>query len=69
MLLGELPIAAIKLDPKSRDDIPQILRGLQHIYTTPELREPVFAILAEVLPVRQVAEKIVTATPIMVVPA
>jgi len=63
MLLGELPIAAIKLDPKSRDDIPQILRGLQHIYTTPELREPVFAILAEVLPVRQVAEKIVTADP------
>ncbi len=31
MQLGELPIAAIQLDPKSRDDIPQILRGLQHI--------------------------------------
>lgn len=63
MQLGELPIAAIKFDPKSRDDIPQILRGLQHIYTTPELREPVFAILAEVLPKRQVAEKIVKVDP------
>jgi hypothetical protein len=26
MKLGELAIAYIKLDPKSRDDIPQILR-------------------------------------------
>jgi IS5 family transposase len=47
--LGEQDIAAIRLDAQSRDDIPQILRGLQHIYVTPELREPVFAILAEVL--------------------
>ena len=38
MQIGELAIGAIKLDPKSRDDIPQLLRGLQHIYTTPELR-------------------------------
>jgi IS5 family transposase len=30
---GEVEIASIQLDPKSRDDIPQILRGLQHIYT------------------------------------
>jgi len=47
---GEQDISAIQLDPKSRDDIPQILRGLQHIYVTRELREQVFAILAEVLP-------------------
>jgi IS5 family transposase len=47
--LSEQDIAAIRLDAQSRDDIPQILRGLQHIYVTPELREPVFAILAEVL--------------------
>jgi hypothetical protein len=43
-------IAAIVLDPKSRDDIPQLLRGLQYLYTTPEVREQVFAILAEVIP-------------------
>ena len=47
---GEQDIAAIHLDPKSRDDIPQILRGLQYIYTTPELRGRVFAILEEVIP-------------------
>ena len=47
---GEVDIGAIELDPKSRDDIPQLLRGLQHIYTTPALRARVFAILAEVIP-------------------
>lgn len=63
MQLGELAIAAIQLDPKSRDDIPQILRGLQHIYTTPELRESIFAILGEVLPERQIEGKTVKADP------
>jgi hypothetical protein len=48
--LGEEDIAAIALDPRSRDDIPQLLRGLQHISTTPPRRDPVFAILAEVRP-------------------
>ena len=48
--LGEQDIAAIQLDPKSRDDIPQLLRGLQYIYVTAEVREQVFAILAEVMP-------------------
>ena len=47
---GEVDIGAIELDPKSRDDIPQLLRGLQYIYTTPELRARVFAILQEVVP-------------------
>ena len=47
---GEQDIGAIHLDPKSRDDIPQILRGLQYIYTTPELSERVFSILQEVIP-------------------
>ena len=53
---GQVDIADIKLDPKSRDDIPQLLRGLQHIYTEPELRKSVFAILEEVLPDRVGAE-------------
>ena len=47
---GEQDIGAIVLDPKSRDDIPQLLRGLQYIYTNPELRARVFAILEEVVP-------------------
>ena len=50
--LGEEDIAKIKLDPKSRDDIPQLLAGLQYIYTTPELRQNIFKILEEVVPCR-----------------
>jgi hypothetical protein len=47
---GEQDIARIVLDARSRDDIPRMLRGLQYIYVTPEVRAEVFAILAEVLP-------------------
>jgi len=53
MQLGEQAISNIQLDLKSRDDIPQILRGLQHIFTTPEVREPVFSILEEILVERE----------------
>jgi hypothetical protein len=49
---GKVEIENIQLDPKSRDDIPQILRGLQHIYTSHPLREKVFEILTEVIPNR-----------------
>jgi IS5 family transposase len=37
--LGEVEIASIQFDQKSRDDIPQILRGLQHIYMNPPLTD------------------------------
>lgn len=50
MKLGEIAIPNIVLDPKSRDDIPRILLGLQYIYTTPEIREAVFKILEELIP-------------------
>ena len=56
MLLDGADIGSIYLDPKSRDDIPQILRGLQHIYTEPALRGRVFAILQEILPNRVTGE-------------
>ena len=56
MSLDGADIGAIHLDPKSRDDIPQILRGLQHIYTEPALRDRVFAILKEVIPCRVAGE-------------
>jgi hypothetical protein len=49
---GETDIAAIVIDPKSRDDIPQLLRGLQYMYTEASLRQRVFAILEEVMPDR-----------------
>jgi hypothetical protein len=50
MELGEVDIGAIEISTKSRDDIPRLLRGLQYIYTTDEVRERVFEILAEVVP-------------------
>lgn len=36
--LGEIDIANIRLNPRSRDDIPQLLRGLQYLYTDKQLR-------------------------------
>jgi hypothetical protein len=59
--LSERDIGAIDLDCFSRDDIPRLLKGLQHIYTTPALREAVFAILAEVRPMRADSGELVSA--------
>lgn len=43
--LGMTPIEEIELPPKSRDELPAVLRALQHIYVTPSLHEAVFSIL------------------------
>ncbi len=43
--LSDYSIADIQFDLKSRDDIPQILRGLQHLYVNIELRNAVFKLL------------------------
>jgi len=32
MKFGEVDIGKIKFDPRSRDEIPKLLRGLQEIY-------------------------------------
>ena len=45
MKLGGIAISEIKINLKSRDDIPPLLLGLQHIYTNSALREAVFGIL------------------------
>ncbi len=45
MKFGEVDIATVEFDLRSRDEIPKLLMGLQHIYCTPELREEVFKIL------------------------
>ena len=50
MQLGETNIADVKIDPRSRDDIPKILKGLQHIYCTSKLREEIFTILKKLIP-------------------
>ncbi len=53
MTLGQINIADIEISLKSRDDIPHILLGLQHIYTTPELQERIFSLLEQVIPYRR----------------
>jgi hypothetical protein len=52
--IGQIDIADITIDVRSRDDIPLILLGLQHIYCTDALREKVFEIVKEILPTHHV---------------
>ena len=50
MRLGAVDISQIKFDPRCRDEIPKLLRGLQYIYCTPALRTRVFEILEGIVP-------------------
>jgi hypothetical protein len=43
--LGVTPIENIRFNPRSRDDIPQVLRGLQFIYASDSTLEEVLDIL------------------------
>lgn len=43
--LGQTPIEKVILPLKSRDELPPILAGLQWIYQTPEVNEPIFSLL------------------------
>ena len=45
--LGEVAIDKIWINPKSRDDIPAVLKGLQHIWCDEALREQLYALLDE----------------------
>ena len=44
--LGTTPIEKIKI-PKTRDELPPVLKALQYIYQTPEINKQVFKILEE----------------------
>jgi transposase, IS5 family len=57
MSIGQRDIADIQIDVSSRDDIPVILLGLQHIFTTQPLRDAVFKILEEVAPTKMDDER------------
>jgi len=46
---GEVNIADININPRSRDDIPAVLKGLQYIYVTDAVREKVFDALEKTL--------------------
>ncbi len=50
--LGEVDISQVRIDAKSRDDIPQILRGIQYLYINEEIRHKLFAALEKVIPKR-----------------
>jgi hypothetical protein len=50
MSFGQTPIDQIKIDMRSRDEIPKLLLGLQHIYCNPELRREVFKVLETMVP-------------------
>ena len=52
MKIGECDISQIQFDLQSRDEIPKLLMGLQYIYTTPELRNPVYDLLENLTPPR-----------------
>jgi hypothetical protein len=43
-------IANIEFDLNSRDEIPKLLMGLQHIYRTPQIRNKVFKVLKQIVP-------------------
>ena len=50
MKIGEIAIGDIQFDPRSRDEIPKLLRGLQSIYCTPEIWNQVFNVLKKIVP-------------------
>lgn len=45
MSLGIVPIPEVKISLKSRDELPSILWGLQHVFNDPALNEAVFQLL------------------------
>ena len=45
MQIGEVDISQIEFDPKSRDEVPKILKGLQHLYVSASLRTQIFGLL------------------------
>lgn len=47
MQIGEVDISKMQFDLKSRDDIPKILRGLQHLYMDLPLRAALFQLLED----------------------
>ena len=47
MEFGEIAIGEIHTQAKSRDDLPVVRKGIQHMYTIPQLRRRIFALLTE----------------------
>jgi hypothetical protein len=47
--LGQVDIASIQFDPRSRDEIPQLLMGLQSIWCHQPTRDAVFQELEDAI--------------------
>ena len=45
LVVGQVPIEELPLDPRSRDDIPAVLKGIQHLFSHVPLRTQVFDLL------------------------
>jgi hypothetical protein len=43
--IGGIAIKDVQIDIKSRDELPPVLKALQHIFITPELNEKIFTLL------------------------
>lgn len=50
MRFGEVDISKIEFDPRTRDEIPKLLKGLQEIYCNREVRDKVFTVLQDLMP-------------------
>ena len=50
MKFGEVDISKIEFDPRSRDEIPKLLIGLQEIYCNRKVRDEVFTVLRDLIP-------------------
>jgi hypothetical protein len=48
--LGQTPISEIKINLKSRDELPKILIGLQALFCDQESRTKIFALLKDLIP-------------------
>ena len=51
MKFGQIDIPDIPIDLQSRDEIPQLLLGLQAIYRDQKVRKNIFSILSDIIPV------------------
>ena len=50
MQMGQIDISDIKIELDTRDEIPQLLRGLQHLYTNETTRREIFKLLLKMIP-------------------
>lgn len=48
--MGQIDIKDIRIELNTRDEIPQLLRGLQYMYTDETIRQQIFKVLIDMIP-------------------